>query len=259
MKLFCLLMLFVLANVSTNNQMEYLSEIVITNALIEIAYKMNNCTVEDNFIANGLEHVVKKIVFKDKHLSDRMNLNFMNHMIVVPEFPFLGVIDASLELEDILKQEIIDELKIKVPEIPSENFTKLDFTQRGDERRCLVGKALKNIICKAIDFENLTKLLEERRRAPTVDSRQRIIRASDRNLYQVSVKIMCRLLSLFLCTKCPTQELFCLKDEDKNTCTIINTRSTPEKHVYREIDGIWYQVSNDDIDYTIEPLKSQIC
>ncbi|XP_050443596.1 uncharacterized protein LOC126847423 [Adelges cooleyi] len=259
MKLFCFLLSFVFVNVSTDEPIEeYRKQIAITNTLIEIAHNMNNCTVEDNFISNGLEYLIKNIVFKDVYLFDLINLNFMNHVIVSPDYQCSDSIRGSIRLQETLKQEFLDELKITAPEVPSENFINLDLPQLGDARRSLIGKALKKIILQALDVTNLTSLIEERRHAPTENSRNRIIRASDRNLYHVSSCLMCQLIALFLLTKCPTHDVFALVNEDENTCTIINKSSIPDTSVYREINGIWWQVNPDDINKRVETLKNQI-
>ncbi|XP_050443568.1 uncharacterized protein LOC126847401 isoform X2 [Adelges cooleyi] len=260
MKLFCFLMSVFFVNVSTREPIEeYRKQIAITNTLIEVAHNTNNCIVEDNFIANGLEHVIKQIVFNDVFLFEYVNINFINQIIVSLEYPCNNSIQASIGLQETLKNEFVDALKIVAPDVPSEDLMNLDLPQLGDQRRSLIGKALNNIICQAIDFENITNLLEERRYAPTENSRNRIIRTSDRNLYQVPLTKMCQFITLFLLTTCPTEDVFVLPNEDKKTCTLKIKGLTPEVQVYREIDGIWWQVNPDDIDKRVETLKNQIC
>ncbi|XP_050443537.1 uncharacterized protein LOC126847384 isoform X3 [Adelges cooleyi] len=260
MKLFCFLLSIVFVNVSTDEPIEttYKRQIAITNTLIELAHYMNNCTVEDNFISNGLEHLIKKIVFKDVYLYEYVDINFISHAIVSPEYPCTKNTQDSITLQDTLKKQFLNELKMNSPEVPSENLMDLELRHLGDARRNLIGKALKNIICQALDVTNLTSLIEERRHAPTENSRNRIIRASDRNLYQVPFKKMCEFIIMFLLTKYPIEVVHVRSDEEEKTCAL-QINYTPEVRMYREIDGIWWQVPYNDLDNPIETLKNQIC
>ncbi|XP_050443518.1 uncharacterized protein LOC126847384 isoform X1 [Adelges cooleyi] len=262
MKLFCFLLSIVFVNVSTDEPIEttYKRQIAINNTLIEVAHNMNNCIVEDNFISNGLEHVIKHIVFNDVFLLDTeyIIVNFIMQATVLPEYPWNNSMLASLVHQHTLKKVFVDELKITAPEVPSEDLMNLDLPQLGDQRRNLIGIAVKNIICQAIDFENVTNLLEERRHAPTGNSRNRIIRASDRNLYQVPFKKMCEFIIMFLLTKYPIEVVHVRSDEEEKTCAL-QINYTPEVRMYREIDGIWWQVPYNDLDNPIETLKNQIC
>ncbi|XP_050443545.1 uncharacterized protein LOC126847384 isoform X4 [Adelges cooleyi] len=231
MKLFCFLLSIVFVNVSTDEPIEttYKRQIAITNTLIELAHYMNNCTVEDNFISNGLEHLIKKIVFKDVYLYEYVDINFISHAIVSPEYPCTKNTQDSITLQDTLKKQFLNELKMNSPEVPSENVT------------------------------NLTSLIEERRHAPTENSRNRIIRASDRNLHKVPLTKLCQFVALFLLTKFPTQDVSTMNNKDEKTFTIQIKGLNPERQVYKEIDGIWWQVNPDDKDKRVETLKNQIC
>ncbi|XP_050443527.1 uncharacterized protein LOC126847384 isoform X2 [Adelges cooleyi] len=261
MKLFCFLLSIVFVNVSTDEPIEttYKRQIAITNTLIELAHYMNNCTVEDNFISNGLEHLIKKIVFKDVYLYEYVDINFISHAIVSPEYPCTKNTQDSITLQDTLKKQFLNELKMNSPEVPSENLMDLELRHLGDARRNLIGKALKNIICQALDVTNLTSLIEERRHAPTENSRNRIIRASDRNLHKVPLTKLCQFVALFLLTKFPTQDVSTMNNKDEKTFTIQIKGLNPERQVYKEIDGIWWQVNPDDKDKRVETLKNQIC
>ncbi|XP_050423390.1 uncharacterized protein LOC126835136 isoform X5 [Adelges cooleyi] len=85
MKLLCFLLSIFIVNVWSNGKMKLKREIIIADKLIQQAINMNDFFVEDKFIANGLEHVIKAVVFKDKY-----SLGYLNHMFVTPDLNDLG-------------------------------------------------------------------------------------------------------------------------------------------------------------------------
>ncbi|XP_050425161.1 uncharacterized protein LOC126836115 isoform X4 [Adelges cooleyi] len=140
----CFFILFVIVNVSTEF-IEYKRKLVITNALIKRAYDMNDCFVQDKYISNGLEHVIRTIASKDGY-----TLDVINRMFVLPEIPKLEDIEKSKNLEYAMQKKITIELEIAAHEHPEKDFTALTIMQLGEQRRNLIGKALRNILSQAI-------------------------------------------------------------------------------------------------------------
>ncbi|XP_050441130.1 uncharacterized protein LOC126845990 isoform X2 [Adelges cooleyi] len=265
MKLYCFLISFVFANISAFYDLTcYKRKVLVTNKTIELAYNMNN-TIGD-VETNGLEQVIQTIVDnEDKYCLGKMNL-----MIAVPEHIHiastipglkpLNIKEKSTYYQCRMSLEIEHVLNIPVPQIiENQNFGDLDLTELAEERRRLTGTALKNIIRRALDFEYLINLIEERRVNPTGTVRNRITSASDSYAhgvcYQCTVLRMCRLIALFMSTKFPTSYIQNLETGSNRTCTIWdgNTHKT-----YRKVDGKWWQVSVNDINNKEQLLKEQL-
>ncbi|XP_050423386.1 uncharacterized protein LOC126835136 isoform X2 [Adelges cooleyi] len=149
MKLLCFLLSIFIVNVWSNGKMKLKREIIIADKLIQQAINMNDFFVEDKFIANGLEHVIKAVVFKDKY-----SLGYLNHMFVTPECLYHNNIEESETIQRTLQNEIKEELKIAAPEVLPKDLNDLGFKNLGENRRNLTGKALRKIIIHIISLES---------------------------------------------------------------------------------------------------------
>ncbi|XP_050424877.1 uncharacterized protein LOC126835990 [Adelges cooleyi] len=256
MKIFCFLTSLAFVNVSAYNMTAYKMEVFLTNAHIELAYGMNNCIVENMYITNGLEHVIKTIVYENRYY-----FGMMNNMIAVPEYLYQDAINVSMEIQRTMQREIEMQLKINVPEIPDEitfaDFEKLNLTQLGEERRRFTGQALKSLMSQALDIDNLANLLEQRKLSSTASSKNRITRVVDRFVFDASSISMCRFIAMFMSIKFPTSYIKSLIAASDNTC-IIGDGITGDK-IYREIEGEWWQVEGvNDNDNKVQLLKKQL-
>ncbi|XP_050425330.1 uncharacterized protein LOC126836184 isoform X2 [Adelges cooleyi] len=247
MKLFCFLISFVIANVSTYDLAEYKKYTAITNAHIVLANNLNDCYVGDNLIANGLEHVIKKIVN-----SNNYSLDTMNRMIAVPEQAYIGIMNVSIAIQISMQEEIKRELIIA-------DFTNLTLTELAERRRRLTENALKNILRRALDFdnlENLATLIEGRRFVYTESLKNKIMRVLNRREQHIPFLPMCCFMALFMSTKFPTSFIRVIEIGSYDTC-VLKEKKTSYKS-YREIDGVWWQIIiNGSGDSDREVLREQ--
>ncbi|XP_050423990.1 uncharacterized protein LOC126835442 isoform X6 [Adelges cooleyi] len=256
MKLFCYLISFVFVNVSTYILTGYKRDILITNAYIKLANDMHNVLFEDNFATNGLEHVIKIIIEDDQIYS----LGVMYNMITVPEYPYDNDLLVSSNIQETLQRLIKDELNIAVPLIDeTQAFEILNMLILGTARRRITGIALKHILSRAIDFENVTKLMEERRLVgtETLNMNNRITRALSGFRPGITLLQICRLIALFMSAKFPALPPTDIHiDSDMYTCTLMNGITEDQK--FRKIEGKWYEVDVDDITNVGELFKEQL-
>ncbi|XP_050423985.1 uncharacterized protein LOC126835442 isoform X2 [Adelges cooleyi] len=266
MKLFCYLISFVFVNVSTYILTGYKRDILITNAYIKLANDMHNVLFEDNFATNGLEHVIKIIIEDDQIYS----LGVMYNMITVPEYPYDNDLLVSSNIQETLQRLIKDELNIAVPLIDEtqgianrknrrKTFEILNMLILGTARRRITGIALKHILSRAIDFENVTKLMEERRLVgtETLNMNNRITRALSGFRPGITLLQICRLIALFMSAKFPALPPTDIHiDSDMYTCTLMNGITEDQK--FRKIEGKWYEVDVDDITNVGELFKEQL-
>ncbi|XP_050435304.1 uncharacterized protein LOC126842387 [Adelges cooleyi] len=263
MKLFCFLTSFVFVNVSTDQLTDYKREVIITNAHIELAYNMNNITVGNKIVANGLEHVIKQIVVDVDYEANILGFQlsdivFENIMFTVPEcFEYLYILEEAIEIQKALQKVITDELGIAVPNIQNQNFGDLVLSQLGKERRRITLMALSNMLSHALGFGNMTHLIEQRRMHTTGGIKNRIVRTvADIHNQELSILGMCRLIALFISTNLPTSYIKNLKTGDKKTCFLYD--KITEYKIYRDFDGVWWQVNDNDIDDKLQPLMDQL-
>ncbi|XP_050424300.1 uncharacterized protein LOC126835634 [Adelges cooleyi] len=256
MQLMCSSLLVVFATVSAFHDLTFYKKLVaIANATINLAYN-KRITIGDNIESNGLEQVIKMIV-DNEH---RYNLGTMNLMIAVPEKINIGyglpdyenreVMENFTYYQAILTKRIKTLLDIDGPTIDEEQkFEDLDLKQLAEERRSLTGIALKNIIRRAIDFENLANFVEERRINPTQTLK---IKIADRYKHRVSLSGMCRLIALLMSTKFPRSCIIEYKTDFISTCTLWDGTT---KYIYREIESTWWQVNVNNINNNVKLLK----
>ncbi|XP_050443642.1 uncharacterized protein LOC126847455 [Adelges cooleyi] len=264
MKVFCFFISFVFVHVATDELMDYKREVFITNAHIELAYNMKKITVGNKVIANGLEHVITKIVDIEDHdmLRDldlqRAEVVLMSIMIAVPEYyAYLYDLDEAIYIQRAMQDEISSKLGIAVPEVTDQIFEKLVLTQLGEDRRRFTGKALKDMMNNAItNYGNLTGHVEERRINPTKALIRKMVRSVYSRKQDDPLLWMCRLIALFMSTKFPTSFIKNIKTGDKKTC-FLEDEITASK-TYREINGVWWQVNVNDIEDKLQLLKEQL-
>ncbi|XP_050443264.1 uncharacterized protein LOC126847194 [Adelges cooleyi] len=185
MKLFCFLTTFVLVNVLANDEVTYKKVVFFTNAAIELAYNTNELIEGDNFVTNGLEYVIEKMVNDEDSYKSFAKINLMmavpdktdlvNHIpSLVPFFPmhmlgmqyqlfvrqeirdtlgmeYLSPIKKCINYQNYMQQEIKDTLEIDFPEADeSQDFGSLDLTILANQRRRLVKTAIKKIFRRVI-------------------------------------------------------------------------------------------------------------
>ncbi|XP_050443291.1 uncharacterized protein LOC126847200 [Adelges cooleyi] len=154
MKLLCVLFTFVLVSVSANDDATYKKIVFLTNAAIEQAFNKNDLVVGNNNRANGLEHIIEKIVNDDRSYRSFAQINFMiaspdkldltNLISAFARFipPTVSAIRYQLsmrkEIKETLDIDISDDLYREDPE-------GLNLTTLAEQRRRSVKKALKNI------------------------------------------------------------------------------------------------------------------
>ncbi|XP_050425377.1 uncharacterized protein LOC126836212 isoform X2 [Adelges cooleyi] len=135
MKLFCVLISIFFINVSADDLMDFMEQVVITNKHIREAYNFNGLK------GYGLEYVIKTIVFEDDYWIDQLNC-----MIAVPEIVDLGNIQEYTNYQLSMQREIKNRLQIPVPQVPDQDFRTINLTGLGKARRTLTSDALRNII-----------------------------------------------------------------------------------------------------------------
>ncbi|XP_050423936.1 uncharacterized protein LOC126835395 isoform X2 [Adelges cooleyi] len=260
MKLFCLLLSFIIVNVSSDKTTEYFKrEVAITNALVEYAYNMKNSIVGDKRIENGLVHVIKTIVLNGNYTTE-----IMNHMFSIAENLYLKDIDETVNILHKFNGEIISELQIADPDALRPNLTNLVLKELADNRRRCTGEALRYILRLATndfaDFvDNVTNLVEKRRIDPPECSNSTILRAKTptvRKALDVPLYEMCQFLVLYMNTKNPSPQIAAELVYDGNeTCTAtkIYKSSDPDVFVIKKMKLIWWQV--DKYHKQVMPLK----
>ncbi|XP_050443647.1 uncharacterized protein LOC126847456 isoform X2 [Adelges cooleyi] len=257
MKLFWFLTSIVFVDVSTDDLTDYKREVIITNAHIEQAYYKNNFTVGDKTDTNGLEHVIINIIDTKEYDTCFAGMIIMNIMIAVPEhYAYISDLEGAKDIQIAMQNEI---KRIDVPEVSDQTLAKfdnIDLEQLGEERRRLTGKALKNMMIHALDFENMTGLIEKRKIFPTELVKNRIVRYADSRIQESPLLRMCRLIALFMTTKTPTAFIKSVLTGSKRTCCLTDVLTTSK--TYREIDGVWWQVSTNAIDDRLQLLKKEL-
>ncbi|XP_050431232.1 uncharacterized protein LOC126839856 [Adelges cooleyi] len=282
MKLFYFYITLILVNVSADDdEATYTKHVFLTNAAIELAYNKNDLNVGDNSEANGLEHVIEKMVNNTPSFHNEdfylcfAKINFMialpdqtDIVFEIPEMPHLGPLQKCGYYQHIMQQEIRNTLTldIDIPEADEvQDFGSLDLTTLAEQRRGHVKQALKNIFRRVFaddikDFRslNLTALAEGRRVTGT--SLENIIRrrVSDGSVLShkhiVSLLRMCRMIALYMSIKFPTsytKDL--LIDFIGRTCKLGD--GITEK-IYKKIDGLWWQIGRDN--GTVQLLEEQL-
>ncbi|XP_050443651.1 uncharacterized protein LOC126847458 isoform X2 [Adelges cooleyi] len=218
------LLSFVFLHVSTNH-LNYKREVLITNVHIELAYNMNNFTVGNKIIAKY--------------------------------YAYLYISQEAIEIQKALQSIITTELGIGVPAVPDQIFEELVLTQLGKERRRFTGKALKDLMSHLLtNVDNLTALVEVRRINPTVALNRRMVRSSNSSKPEGSLLWMCRLLGLFTSTKFPISFIKNINTGHKKTC-FLEDEITANK-IYREINGVWWQVNVNNIEDKLQLLEKQL-
>ncbi|XP_050423537.1 uncharacterized protein LOC126835197 isoform X1 [Adelges cooleyi] len=249
MKIYSFLISFIFVNVSsTTTEMDYMKDVAITNAHIELALKTNNFTIKDKVVLNGLEHVIKKIIE-----SRQYTLEEMNNMLVVPEYlAFCHDLGALREFQKGVRDKIQLELNIPVPEVPDEiDFSKLVLEELGAKRRKFTGIALKNMLNRIIRKpENVTNLINERRHLGTDTFENKIIRALAGPEKKLSLSCMCHLIALFMSTKSPESHIKHIQINPDDTCTLKDDNFDRENKTYKtygQIEGQWCQVIGNEV------------
>ncbi|XP_050423531.1 uncharacterized protein LOC126835194 isoform X5 [Adelges cooleyi] len=257
MKLYSFLISFAFVNVSSiTNEMDYIKEVVITNAHIELAYNMNNIAIKDKVVLNGLEHVIKKTIANKQNLLEEIN-----NLFAVPEFPtFCHDWSALTEFQKNLQDVIQLELNIPVPQVPDINFRRLVLKDLGVKRREFTRIALKNILNRIINYkkrENVSHLINVRRQLGTNTLKNKISRALAEPENEISLRSMCHLIALFMSTKYPESHIKYIQINSDCTCTLKDdycNRGSAYK-TYGQIEGQWCQVIGNEV----QPLKELLC
>ncbi|XP_050425021.1 uncharacterized protein LOC126836063 isoform X2 [Adelges cooleyi] len=176
-------------------------------------------------ITNGLEHVIKTMVYEN-----RFTLVKMNFMIAIPEYAILTddnrieIINHQLDM----RQMIIRELPIPVPNTPDQKYMNINLHNMGEARRKITRKALKQIIMDELN-----------RKQPVFYFSQ-----------------MCCFIGLWMSTQTPSLYTRTTQAGFKNVCTITDRADHVIK--YRSLNGIICQVDVNNIDEIIIELKVQI-
>ncbi|XP_050423524.1 uncharacterized protein LOC126835193 [Adelges cooleyi] len=237
---------------SISTKIDYTKDVVITNEHIQLAFKMNNFTINDKVILNGLEHVIKKIIENRRNLFEDMN-----NMLVVPEYesfyhywgeyPSSGLNwDALKVLQQRLRDVIRLELDIPVPEVPDENFRSLVLEELGAKRREFTGIALRNILKRTINYgktENVTNLINKR--SIGTDTENRISRTLAGPERELSLTCMCHIIALFISTKSPESHIKYMQLNPDDTCTLKDDYFDRRDKIYKtygKFNGQWCQV-----------------
>ncbi|XP_050443281.1 uncharacterized protein LOC126847198 isoform X7 [Adelges cooleyi] len=276
MNLSCILITFVLVNVSATDEAIYKMEVFITNEMIEFAYNKNDLIVEEYSGANGLEYVIEKIV------NDEASFAKINLMIAIPGNNITGI-DPELEhlhaclillkckqYQNIMQNVIGSTLDIAYPVVPyGQDLRRLNLTTLGGQRRHYVKKALKNIFKRKLGsmydqfiFQlkirdtsnrkrlNLSTLIERRRVTGTsIESSIRHVLGTDiadvnqdqiRSVHGVSLLRMCRLMGIYLSTRFPTSYIRQLWIDPINmTCTL---DEGDIQRRFKQTNGVWWQI-----------------
>ncbi|XP_050425374.1 uncharacterized protein LOC126836211 [Adelges cooleyi] len=224
MKLFCVFFtLFVLVNGVLIDQeiTNYKKEVVITNSYIQQASDYNHSSVG----GNGLEYVIKSIVYEDEYWIDQLS-----YMIAVPDKANLTNIQEPIseyiDQEKAMQKEIINNLPLLVTQVPDQNFSQLDLTQLGENRRLRTGKAVKKLIRRALGLDDPDTTFSQ----------------------------LCSYIGLMASTKI-AKVFTTVFNTDPVICLLWDGADHYIK--YKTIKGIFYQVDN-DTDTEIEPLSAQL-
>ncbi|XP_050423014.1 uncharacterized protein LOC126834855 [Adelges cooleyi] len=205
MKLFCFLTSLIFVNVSTDDLMDYQTNIAITNAHIKLASE--KIIVGDGFVESGLEQVIKNIIEDDTSYS----LGVMNNIIAVPETPHLNDFQESARHQSILREKIEKELDIPVPKVSvvlESDFRRLTLINLGSKRRDLTKEAIINIW------------------------NQDVVGSEE----QFSSLWICRLIALFMSTKFPLSYVRDIQF-DPDTCIIYDGVIYK---TYKKIEDEWW-------------------
>ncbi|XP_050421552.1 uncharacterized protein LOC126833965 isoform X2 [Adelges cooleyi] len=248
MNIFSFLISFVFVRVSTYSLKNYIKDVVITNAHIKLAYNMNNITTKDNVVAaNGLEHVLKKIIEKTDY-----DLGMMNNMIAIPEYQYLNSWIECKGSQATLRLEIQNELDLR----------SLYLTELGEERRKFTQTALKNILNRTINYgdpENVTKLIQERTIHGTDALENRFFRALAGPEKEISLLWTCSLIALFMNTKFPRFYIKEIETNSNDTSCIMIYNDYSIKKTYSKIEGEWCEVIVNELgNEEAQPLKEQL-
>ncbi|XP_050442955.1 uncharacterized protein LOC126847032 isoform X2 [Adelges cooleyi] len=154
MTLFCILLTFVFVSVSENDDVTYKKIVFLTNAAIEQAFAKNDLTVGNNSRANGLEHIIEKIIddwytywsFAEINMMiaapDKLDL--ADHRSALSRF-FPRTVSA-IQYQLNIRKEIKDTLDIDISDaLYREDSEGLNLTTLAEHRRRRVKTALKNI------------------------------------------------------------------------------------------------------------------
>ncbi|XP_050423391.1 uncharacterized protein LOC126835137 [Adelges cooleyi] len=280
MKLLYFLILLFIVNVWTVDVLlKYKEEVIITNKLIKQAFKRNGvednksvrerpgitdyCTGEDSAQqSNGLEVVIKAIVWKEKFSTGEMNRMFAIP-VAVTSSP-LKRINEYKKHETTMQKEIKDELDLSTPEVTKEDLKNLTWEQLRIKRRRLIRKALRSILSQALDNDkikvtpNTTRHKRSKLSGTSGKDKTVLLDKKDGDCYRSTwpLEIMCRFIALYSSSLYETDYLLDLTFE-KNTCYITNYHSVPESFSYKKFNGIWHQVGMDP-DVPLQPLEEQL-
>ncbi|XP_050423950.1 uncharacterized protein LOC126835415 [Adelges cooleyi] len=204
MKLFCFLTSLIFVNVSTDDLMDYQTNIAITNAHIQRAFGTN--IVGPNFIESVLEQVIKSIIEDDNTYS----LGAILNMIAIPDTPLENDFEESAIHQTVLREIIENEHEIEVPEVPESDYRRLTLKDLGNRRRAYTKRALKNIFHMDV-----------------VGSQE-----------EFSELWVCRLIALFMSAKFPMSYIRDI-ETDTDECMTFDGFST---ETYKRVMGEWRHV-----------------
>ncbi|XP_050443265.1 uncharacterized protein LOC126847195 [Adelges cooleyi] len=157
MKLICFLFTFILVSANDDDDAfmkSYNKVVFLTNAAIEQAFNKNDLIVGNNSRANGLEHIIEKIVNDDRSYRSFAQINLMIAVpgkleltdIVPGSENSLPIIVSAMRYQIRMGKEIKTTLGIEIPDaLYRENSRGLNLTTLVDNRRRRVKTALKNI------------------------------------------------------------------------------------------------------------------
>ncbi|XP_050423527.1 uncharacterized protein LOC126835194 isoform X2 [Adelges cooleyi] len=274
MKLCSFLISFAFLNVSSyTTKMEYTKDVAITNAHIRLASIMNNFTIRDKVVLNGLEHVIKTIIAKRQNYLERINNMFTVPEYLPPNTDWCALKVFQKDLQEVIKLELdipvpevpdenipvalIPGENIPVPEVPDENFIKLDLNELGAKRRELTRIALINILKRTINCgkpEKVTHLIAKRSHLGTDTFEKRISHTLAGPEKEISLQCMYILIALFMSTKYPESHITYIQKNSDGTCTLKDDYFEEEFKTYKTygiIEGQWCQL----IDNEVQPLK----
>ncbi|XP_050424314.1 uncharacterized protein LOC126835640 [Adelges cooleyi] len=141
MKLFCFMTSLIIVNVSSDEPMDYQTNMAITNAYVKQASEFN--VLGPNFVENGLEQVIKTIIGDDNTYS----LGAILNMIAIPE---------SATNQRVFREKIQSELGIGQLQVLESDYRPLGLYDLGSRRRTHTRQALINIYKHSVvGFEGL--------------------------------------------------------------------------------------------------------
>ncbi|XP_050442956.1 uncharacterized protein LOC126847032 isoform X3 [Adelges cooleyi] len=267
MTLFCILLTFVFVSVSENDDVTYKKIVFLTNAAIEQAFAKNDLTVGNNSRANGLEHIIEKII---DDWYTYWSFAEINMMIAAPD-----------------KLDLADHRSALSRFFPRTDSEGLNLTTLAEHRRRRVKTALKNIfrrklgpkynqfmmqlklevrntlipyiaipeaneISEDLGRLNLTTLIEERRLTGTsiantirrgvlgTDTSE-VVEEESGSVPNVFLWRLCRLIGLYISAQFPRSYIRQLwSDPDDNTC-ILDDGTTLRR--FKKINDLWWQLS----------------